>query len=492
MKLFRITKYLYIVFLSIILSNVNFSQVSYLNAFPDLNFEFVVDIQSTKEFPDYLFVVEQSGKIQLVNLEQQTKEEFLDLSSKLLFGGEQGLLGLAFHPNFPDSNYFYLNYTVGSPRRTLITRVSVSKLNSLEVINGSEIELLSVDQPFSNHNGGQIAFGPDGYLYISCGDGGSGGDPQNNAQNRSNLLGTIARIDVDSQDSGIKYSIPDSNPYKGNTDGFREEIFAYGLRNVWRFSFDSQGNIWAGDVGQNALEEIHLIESGKNYGWRIIEGSQCFNPAIGCDKNGLELPIFEYSHASGAGRSITGGYVYEGNSIEPLKQKYVYGDFVSGNIWSLQKSDDQVINTLIANTDLSVSTFGIDQNKELYFADYGSGIIYKFIDNSTSVENNLYDRDYRLEQNYPNPFNPVTSIQYNIPNQLAGRQDSQFSTLHSEPVTLKIYDITGREVATLVNENQISGNYTIVWDGSEQSSGIYFYKLTTNNFERVNKMILLK
>lgn len=360
----------------------NNSQSIIEEAFPNLTFEQPVDIQSPDDGTNRLFVLSQPGIIYAFDNDKDVKEKkvFLDIRNKVLFGGEQGLLGLVFHPNYQQNGYFYLDYTTNNPRRTVISRFQVSQNDVNKAEPESEFVLLQVEQPYSNHNGGQISFGPDGYLYISLGDGGSGGDPLNAGQDLTQLLGSLLRIDVDNISDGINYSIPDDNPFKGNDKGFKEEIFAYGLRNVWRFSFDDKNRLWAADVGQNKWEEINLIEKGKNYGWRIMEGKHCFNPETNCDTNGLVFPIWEYGHNDTGGFSVTGGYVYEGSSAPSLKGKYIYADYVVGKIWILDYQNGVVTNNLLVKTNYLISTFGIDHNKELYFTDHNKGKIYLFND----------------------------------------------------------------------------------------------------------------
>lgn len=356
-------------------------ELVFKEAFPNLTFEQPVDIQSPNDGTNRLFVLSQPGIVYVFDNDPSTKnkEVFLDIRGKVLFGGEQGLLGLAFHPNYKDNGYFYLDYTTNNPRRTVISRFKVSANDPSKADADSEEVLLEVEQPYANHNGGQISFGPDGYLYISLGDGGSGGDPLNAGQDRTMLLGSILRIDVDNQSGGKKYSIPPDNPFVGNSSGFREEIYAYGLRNVWRFSFDKQNRLWAADVGQNQWEEINLIEKGKNYGWRIMEGNHCYDPPVNCDTTGLTMPIWEYGHDQDGGYSITGGFVYYGKSAPPLNGKYIYADYVVGKIWTLEYSNGVVKNSLLAKTEFLISTFGVDDKDELYFATYStSGKLYKF------------------------------------------------------------------------------------------------------------------
>lgn len=290
-----------------------------------------------------------------------------------------GLLGLAFHPDFRNNGYLYVNYTAGSKPETRISRFTLKQGGNGQVDPKSESVLLRFDQPYRNHNGGKVAFGPDGYLYISVGDGGSGGDPQNNSQNRSNLLGNILRIDVNSSSGSRNYSIPADNPFAGNSEGYREEIYAYGLRNPWKFSFDKQtGTLWAADVGQNKLEEIDIIRNGGNYGWRVMEGTDCFKPSSNCDQSGLVLPVHEYVRSEGV--SVTGGFVYRGKQLPALQGKYIYGDYASGKIWALTVDGNgkKTDNVLLLTTGFPLATFGEDQENELLVLSYGNdGKIYR-------------------------------------------------------------------------------------------------------------------
>jgi glucose/arabinose dehydrogenase len=346
-----------------------------INAFPNLSFTRPVDFQQPAGNANLVFVVEQAGIISVFdnNAEVTEKKTFMDITGKVDDGGnEEGLLGLAFHPSYATNGFFYVNYTAANPDRTVIARYHVS---SAEVADpASEVVLLEYDQPFSNHNGGQLAFGPDGFLYIAVGDGGSAGDPNGNGQNRTTLLGSILRIDVDQENGEIKYAVPADNPFVGNTSGFREEIYAYGMRNPWRMSFDSEtGALWVGDVGQGAKEEIDIVEKGGNYGWNLMEGSQCFQ--AGCDQTGLKLPVWEYGRSDGF--SITGGHVYHGNAIPSLQGKYIYADFGSQKVWSLDYSNtDEPVNTELFGAGFNISSFGVDKNQELYLCGF-NGSIYK-------------------------------------------------------------------------------------------------------------------
>jgi glucose/arabinose dehydrogenase len=329
-----------------------------------------------------LFIVEQGGLVRIIKNGTVITTPFLDVSSLLKSGaGEQGLLGIAFPPGYgPGKNYLYTNYTgtqgVGD---TVIARFQTT-LDPDVADPASGQTLLTVVQPFANHNGGQLAFGPDGYLYIGMGDGGSGGDPNNNAQNPSSLLGKLLRVDVESQPSG--YLIPPNNPFAGNA-AYRPEIWAVGLRNPWRLSFDrSTGDLFIADVGQALYEEVNVQPAasggGENYGWRIMEGLHCYNAAT-CDQAGLTLPIVEYAHSLLGECSITGGHVYRGVEFPVLQGVYLYGDYCSGRIWGLRRSGGVWENKLLLDSALNISTFGEDEAGNLFVADHGSGNIYKII-----------------------------------------------------------------------------------------------------------------
>jgi hypothetical protein len=369
-------------FLFLIMVPHSEAQVLLQPAFPNLSFNNPLDLQHPEDGTDRIFVVTQSGVIYVFNNSPSvtSAKVFLDISDRVISGGELGLLGLAFHPNYKNNGYFYVNYTAPNPLRSIIARYTVSSTDPNSADKNSEVVLLEVLQPYPNHNGGQLAFGPDGYLYIGLGDGGSAGDPQNNAQNRSVLLGKLLRIDVNKTSGGNNYAIPPDNPFVGNTSGYKEEIYAYGLRNPWRFSFDPVTKwLWAGDVGQNLWEEIDLIEKGKNYGWRIMEGNHCYDPPSGCDTSGLTLPIWEYGHDSSGGDSVTGGYVYRGTGVSELYGKYVYGDYISGRIWTLSYDGvNPPVNTLLLNSGLNIASFGVDKWNELYVCAF-DGKIYKFV-----------------------------------------------------------------------------------------------------------------
>jgi glucose/arabinose dehydrogenase len=333
-----------------------------------------VDIQQPADGTQRLFVVEQAGTVRIIQGGMLLATPFLDIRSSVTSGGEMGLLGLAFHPNYSQNRRFFVSYTrtVNGQLQSVIAEYETSAADP-NVASTAERVLLTVDQPFENHNGGQIQFGPDGYLYIGYGDGGAGGDPLGNGQNLNTLLGKILRIGVD---TAQPYAVPPDNPFVGQA-GIRPEIWAWGFRNPWRFSFDrASGRLFVGDVGQSDFEEIDLVERGGNYGWSIMEGAHCYPPpSTGCNTSGLALPIAEYSHSEG--NSITGGYVYRGDGIQELRGKYVFGDFGSGRIWQLQETaSGGWLRSLLLDTDLNISSFGQDQAGELYAVDY-NGAVYR-------------------------------------------------------------------------------------------------------------------
>jgi len=335
-----------------------------------------VDFQQPNDGTNRFFVVEQAGTIRIIQAGAVLPAAFLDIRSRVLFGGEQGLLGLAFHPNYRQNRLFYVNYVRNSSgqTQTIIAEYSASSLDPNQVDPSSEHVLLTVNQPFSNHKGGQLVFGADGFLYIGLGDGGSGGDPLGNGQSLQTLLGKMLRIDVNATSGAQQYGIPPDNPFAAG--GGLPEIWAYGLRNPWRFSFD-RGNtnrLFCADVGQDRFEEIDLIVRGGNFGWNVMEGAHCFNPSSGCNMAGLILPIAEYDHSEGD--AVIGGYVYRGTAIPQLVGAYLMGDFGSGRIWILQEtSPGTFTRSLGLMTGRNISSFGQDLAGEVYVVDYSGSVL---------------------------------------------------------------------------------------------------------------------
>ena len=337
-----------------------------------------VDLQNAHDGSGRLFVVEQQGTIRVVNNAALLATPFLDIHNQVDFGGEKGLLGLAFHPNYSQNRRFFVNYdrVASGQMQTVISEFQTSASNPDQADPTSERILFTVNQPFPNHKGGQLAFGPDGFLYIGLGDGGSAGDPFGNAQNLQTLLGKMLRIDVDHSSPGLPYAIPADNPFLNGTD--RGEIWAYGLRNPWRFSFDfASGRLFVGDVGQDKFEEIDILQKGGNFGWNIMEGLHCFKPATGCNMTGIILPILEYDHSQGD--AVIGGYVYRGTAIPQLVGTYLLSDFQTGTIWGLKENSPGTwTRSQLIATGKNISSLGRDEAGELYVLDY-SGTLLRIV-----------------------------------------------------------------------------------------------------------------
>lgn len=358
------------------------------------NLEYPVHIANDRYHSDRIYVVEQDGLVQIVDLKKRKKfsRPFLDITNLVASGGEKGLLSIVFHPDYPKDKRFFVNYTTGEENLFTIVAEYTANDDLLTAKHNGRV-LLKISQPFANHNGGQIDFGPDGYLYIGMGDGGSGNDPLGNGQNLKTLLGTILRIDVNRKSGGQPYGIPADNPFINKTTA-RPEIWAYGLRNPWRFSFDAlTGELWTADVGQDDVEEINIIKKGGNYGWNIMEGNICTpHVNVSCNRNNLQLPVFTYGHDQG--RSITGGAVYRGKAIQGLCGVYIFGDYVMQRIWGITLSNHKVIAqkelvsrgnlaqgllSYVSGNSLFISSFGYDMSNELYVAAHRSGKIFKIV-----------------------------------------------------------------------------------------------------------------
>jgi glucose/arabinose dehydrogenase len=350
--------------------------------FVESGFSQPVFVTSAGDRSGRLFVVEQGGRIRIARNGTVLATPFLDISSQVSTGGERGLLGLAFHPSYRTNHKLYVYFT------TLNGSIAVNEYrvttNANRAAPSTARRIITIAHPnYSNHNGGMLAFGPDGYLYIGTGDGGSGGDPGNNAQNVNSLLGKLLRINVNTRTSTRAYGIPSSNPYVGKPG--RDEIFARGLRNPWRFSFDTAtGDLWIGDVGQDRYEEIDRSTRasgggrGANYGWRVMEGRSCFNPATRCNRSGKVLPIVVYGH--GAECSVTGGYVYRSSANPSLQNAYVFGDYCSGKIWAIRaNSGSPATKTLLLDTSFNISSFGRDEYGNLFVVDHSGGAVYRIV-----------------------------------------------------------------------------------------------------------------
>ena len=433
----KLINYLALIF---ICYNSSFSQSVLLESFGP-SFNSPVEIKNAGD--ERLFVVEKSGKIKILNQNGSVNSTpFLDIEDRVSTNAnERGLLGLAFHPNYPENPFFFVNYTNNSGATT-ISKFSVSA--NQDIANDSETILLEINQPYANHNGGCINFGPDGNLYIGMGDGGSGGDPQNYSQNTESLLGKMLRINVNSG----AYSIPENNPYG-------DEIWSVGLRNPWKFSFDSlNGDLWIADVGQNEFEEINMVQNNPaniNYGWRCYEGNEPYNLS-GCPDEGLTFPVSTYSHYSSGDFkcSITGGYVYRGNQISGLNGVYFFADYCSGEIGLLSKNENDEWDMSLAFPNINGSwvSFGEDINGELYIASINGGI-YKIID--AALSNNEIDSN--TLNYFPNPFQDYIQIN------------------SDRPINIELYDLSGRKLREFKNYN------IEILDLSFLSKGTYILKV---------------
>jgi glucose/arabinose dehydrogenase len=328
---------------------------------------------------DRLFIVEQTGEIRVVKNGSLLPTPFLDLSGQISTGGERGLLGLAFHPSYETNGRFYVDFT-RTNGDTVINEYKVSSGNPDVADPSTERRIITIGQPYANHNGGNIAFGRDGYFYIGMGDGGSGGDPGNRAQNLDSLLGKMLRIDVNGTSAGHGYRIPASNPWVGKPG--RDEIWSRGLRNPWRWSFDRvNGTLWIGDVGQGRYEELDRgtpaqgYGRGANYGWRVLEGTECYLVRTGCSRTAKTPPVLQYSHAGGA-CAVTGGFAYHGTASPALAGDYVFGDFCNGRIYTVRAGNAKLAKSLLLDTNLNISSFGEDEAGEIYVVDLG-GTVYR-------------------------------------------------------------------------------------------------------------------
>ncbi len=414
-----------------------------------VSFQFPVGVEIAPGTPGRLFVVEKgagNAPSRIVTLVpgDAAPTVFLDLSGRVQLVGEGGLLGLAFHPAYQANGRFYVSYTAPPGDQGVLTsRISEFRRSAADALvadPGSEKVVLEVPQPADNHNGGTLNFGPDGTLYISLGDGGGGGDPFQNGQNPSTLLGTILRIDVDDVPGGATYGIPADNPFAATGGSERPEIWAYGLRNPYKFSVDA-GGVWAGDVGQNRWEEVDFVEAGKNYGWNEVEGPECFQGRA-CDLGAFAPPVVSYDHGAEGGKSITGGYVIPSTGSE-LDGRYVYGDFVSGRLWAIRASPsnpgepvlllDRVPDGQGGSRQAFISSIDPDPDgASILVSDYVSGTLYRLTPRATSSA--------------PAPAPAALAVT------LAGPNPSRQTVLRvasAEPVRVRVFDVRGREVATL-------------------------------------------
>lgn len=433
-----------LLFLTLLTAQYSNSQTIGLEIFAS---DFTSPVEITNAGDSRLFVVEKGGKIKILNSDKTTNTTaFLDITGQVSTGSEQGLLGLAFHPNYTANGLFFINYT-NTAGNTVIARYIVDSGNPNIANASSGNILLTITQPFANHNGGTLKFGPDGYLYIGMGDGGSSGDPGNRAQNNTDLLGKMLRIDVN---SGTPYGIPADNPYVGIAGA--DEIWAIGLRNPWKFSFDKiKNNLWIADVGQNNIEEINVTGSanaGLNYGWRCYEGNSAYNTS-GCpSQSAMKFPLAVISHTSGS-CSVTGGYVYNGTSYPNFKDLYFFSDYCNPKIGTLTAAG--TITYSQSFTGNNFSTFGEDKNGELYIAAINNGTIFKLKDTSLGV-NTTQTAQFIV---YPNPAQSEIIIQ---------KSDKSY------PTEITLFDLNGKILLQQKTTDKTQNNIKI----THLSKGFYF------------------
>lgn len=442
---------------ALLFSGIGFTQTIDLEIFAP-GFSDPVEIVNAGD--SRLFVVEQGGRIKVLNPDKTVNQTvFLDISGLITFGGEQGLLGLAFHPDYATNGYFYINY-VNTDGNTVIARYTRSAGNQNTADPATALIMLTVEQPFDNHNGGCLRFGPDSYLYIAMGDGGSGGDPGNRAQNKNVLLGKLLRLNVD---AAAPY-IPTTNPFVG-IDG-ADEIWAYGLRNPWKFSFNRMNNdLWIADVGQGVWEEINKMSStasGVNYGWKCYEGNAVFDTSQCSLVEMYTMPVAQYANQDSPRCSITGGYVYTGIDYPNMLNKYFFADFCTGEIGMLSSD-----NTLTWKGDFEdgITTFGEDLNGELYLAT--GNTIYKIIDTSIAATENFDTSHFSV---YPNPA-----------------KDEVFIDLKNISSTgiASIFDITGKQLV----QQSMQTNSTRI-DTSMLQNGIYLLTIETSGSKFSSKLVI--
>ncbi|MEX0599163.1 MAG: PQQ-dependent sugar dehydrogenase, partial [Rhodothermales bacterium] len=422
-------------------------------AFPSVG-DFVLPVDLTADGSGYLYVVEQGGRIFAFENDEAVSERsvFLDLSDRVYADSEAGLLSLAFHPDYEDNGLAYVYYIreakAGEPTdwTAVLSRFTRSESDPLAADPDSELILMEIPQPTDRHNGGETAFGPDGYLYLSLGDGSTGDDAFDNGQDLTTLLGSILRMDVDNPSGGRAYGIPSDNPFADNDQGYREEIFAYGFRNPWRFSIDpTTGHIWAGDVGELTWEEVDVVVNGGNYGWPIMEGGACYDPPTNCTRDTLVPPVWYYSHDQNR-VSVIGGYVYRGQRMPALVGHYIFADWGGRMLYGLEfdgnpnASTSEPVVTELVNTGYFISGFGVDEDDELYMVStFHGGPILRFI---TSTGTGI-----------PPPEAPITEFvfEHQGPNPLQGDASFMLEVPLRSHIRISLFDALGRELDVLLD-----------------------------------------
>ena len=453
--------------------------------YTDVEFESPVGIRHANDGSDRMYVVEHGGRVKVVAMDTAGAEAsiFLDLSKRLATDPPGELYTIEFHPNYRKKGHFFVRYKLEDPHRTVLSRFSRSARDSLKADLESETVLLEIETPGNvlNHHGGDLVFGPDGYLYATMGDGGTILDEAGNAQDRKKLLGKVLRLDVDRSSGGRAYGIPPDNPFVGNDSGWREEIFAYGFRNPWRMSIDTvTGEIWLGDVGEATWEEVNLVQAGRNYGWPIMEGPECLGGGEACNQTDLVPPVYAYGRDDGM--SITGGYVYRGTRIPELYGKYVFADFGSWNFWTLDATEPEIgASLLLDRTYLNLSSFGVDSEGELYAVPYFGGAIYRFGRVSTSPSR-------------PEPRLPFASIlDPPYPNPAVAEVRIAFQAEHAAHARLALYDMLGRRITTIF-EGVVppSVRREVAFDTNGLAAGVYVCRMEIGDEIQVRKLVVAR
>ena len=431
------------------------------DAFPGLTFAQPVALVAAPGEAGRVYVVEQRGVVRAVPLGGGEAAVFLDIRDRVQSGGEAGLLGLAFHPDYAANGRLFANYTApGDARGVLITRIVEFRRTpaGLGADASSERVLLEIPQPAGNHNAGTLAFGPDGLLYAALGDGGGGGDPEGNGQDPTTLLGALLRIDVDDVPEGAPYGIPADNPFVGRAG--RDEVYAFGLRNPWKFSVAPDGTIWLGDVGQGEWEEVDRIERGGNYGWNEVEGPECFRDP--CDLGAYEPPVFWYGRDQG--QSITGGVALGGTPLAALGD-YIYGDFVTGRLWALDASSEPATTTLLLDTSALISSIDRGPDGAVYVTDYRGTVSRLVVRGGTSAAPPAAESGVGLRLAGPNPFDAATAF--------------RVEATPGEPLRVAVYDVRGREVARLWDGPAPPAAFRLRLSGEGLAPGAYDVRLVS-------------
>lgn len=451
-------------------------------AFPNVAFNIPLGIRFPNDVEDRIYVAESAGRVMVMDNDPEAQEAsvFLDITERIASTPPGQIFAVEFHPNYAENGYVFLRYRLDAPQRNRLSRFTRSEDNPLEVDIESEIVLIEVETSnnFLGHYAGGLGFGPDGYLYVPWGDAGEGEGQGGDVQDLSLLLGKVLRLDVDNPVGDQGYGIPPSNPFVGNTEGWREEIYALGFRNPWQMSIDqATGDVLVADVGRVAWEEVNKVENGQNYGWPIMEGAECapFGPPT-CDQEGLTPPVWAYPRGNGA--AVVGGYVYHGDAIPDLDNLYLYGDFVSRQVWAIDLENPTEADPLFT-TDFNFPSFGEDRDGELYLTHYsGEGYIYKIVPaGTTDAADGPASSRLRLSV-YPQPS--------------AGSVNFAFES-EAGLLRLTVHDLLGREVARVVEETVgPETRRTVAFDTGRLARGMYIVRLEGDGEAVSEKLIVAK